>query len=264
MRSFPVALCSSLLLAGAGSTAAQVTERTGSIWQETTFIGRTVGAGLVAPLDWSAHDWLRVGGGAAALGVLSLADGEVRDFARRNRGALADDVAREAKPYGRIGSAAVVGLFLGGGLVLNDARARAVAIDALAASVLTSAFVVPAFQAASGRSRPWHDEGTHAFHPFKGRHSFPSGHTAQAFVVATVIAQHYDASWVDAAAYTGAGLVAASRIYHDAHHLSDVVTSAVIATAIGRWVVRRGSAERGSILVQPAVVGRTAGIAISF
>jgi membrane-associated phospholipid phosphatase len=254
----------SLLLGVALPAAGQVAEPTRSIWQETAFIGRAIGTGLTTPLDWTSRDWLRLGGGVAALAILSAGDETVRDFARRNQGSVGDDVAREVKPYGRIGSAAVVGLFLAGGLVLDDGRARAVAIDAVAASLLTSAIVVPALQQAIGRSRPWRNEGTHTFRPFQGGHSFPSGHSAQAFVVATVIAQHYDAAWVDAVAYTGAGLVAASRIYHDAHHLSDVVASALIATIIGRAVVRQGEDERRSVVLQPTVVGRAAGVAVMF
>jgi membrane-associated phospholipid phosphatase len=253
-----------LTILDTASGTAQSAAPTRSIFQETAFIGRSIATGFTAPLEWSTGDWLRVGGGIAALATLSLTDGAVRDASRRNRSSFGDDVARNVKPFGRMGSAIIVGGFLASGIVLDDSRARAVAIDAVAATLLTSALIIPALQHSIGRSRPWRHEGTHAFAPFGGGHSFPSGHAGQAFSVAAVIAHHYDAAWVDAVAYGGAGLVAASRVYHDAHHLSDVVASALIATVVGRAVVHMGAAERSAAAVRPAVDVRTVGFTVTF
>ena len=77
-----------------------------------------------------------------------------------------------------------------------------------------------------------------SFHPFSGSdNSFPSGHATQAFAVASVISAHSDQVWVSVTAYTIAGLVGFSRIYHNAHWTSDVTAGALIGTFVGRGVV---------------------------
>jgi membrane-associated phospholipid phosphatase len=252
-----------LTAVGTIHAAGQTGAPTRSVVEESAFVGRTVVDGLLSPLEWKGRDWLRFGGSVAALATISLADGTVRDLARRNQGSTGDELARVVKPFGRAGSAIIVGAFLTGGLVLDDARARATAIDAIAASVLTSALIVPMLQSTIGRSRPWRDDGVYAFKPFGGGHSFPSGHAGQAFAIATVIAEHYDGGWIDAVAYGGATLVAASRVYHDAHYLSDVAASAVIATLVGRTIVKHGLSER-SVPIQPAVGIGTIGFKVAF
>ncbi|MDR1984662.1 MAG: phosphatase PAP2 family protein [Prevotellaceae bacterium] len=70
--------------------------------------------------------------------------------------------------------------------------------------------------------------------------SFPSGHTATAFVAAEFLHQEYkDKSvWISIGGYTMASLVGVSRILNDKHWVSDVVAGAgvgVISTKIVYW-----------------------------
>jgi hypothetical protein len=60
------------------------------------------------------------------------------------------------------------------------------------------------------------------------RHSFPSGHTATAFVGAHLLYKEYKerALWIPLVGYTMAGLTGALRIYNNKHWLSDVVAGA--------------------------------------
>jgi membrane-associated phospholipid phosphatase len=70
--------------------------------------------------------------------------------------------------------------------------------------------------------------------------SFPSGHAAGAFSVATVIARRYkEHRWVPWAAYGIAGLFAFSRIPDRAHFPSDVFLGAALGYTITRYVVFR-------------------------
>jgi membrane-associated phospholipid phosphatase len=226
------------------------------------FIGRSLVLGVTAPVRSSGRDWLALGVGAAGIAVLSTLDGEVRDIARRNHGEFADAVARGVKPFGQLGSGAVLAGFLAAGVVLGDARALGTAVDGISGTILASALLVPALQSMTGRARPWRGEGEYSFHAFSGRHSLPSGHAAQAFVVASVIAEHYDAAWVDIAAWSAASLVALSRIYHDAHHFSDVTAGALIGGAIGRALVRADENGRRPGAVQPSAGFGTVGLTI--
>jgi hypothetical protein len=75
--------------------------------------------------------------------------------------------------------------------------------------------------------------------PFKGS-SFPSGHAAGAFSVATVIAQRYrQHRWVPWVAYGLATAVSFSRVTTSAHFPSDVFLGAALGYTITRFEVLR-------------------------
>ena len=79
----------------------------------------------------------------------------------------------------------------------------------------------------SGRERP---DGTSDL-------SFPSGHTSNSFVWATVVSRHY--GWkAGAPAYLLAGYVGASRLKSRKHHLTDVIAGATLGYIVGRTVTR--------------------------
>jgi membrane-associated phospholipid phosphatase len=70
--------------------------------------------------------------------------------------------------------------------------------------------------------------------------SFPSGHTATAFVAAEFLHQEYkdQSVWISVGGYTMASLIGISRILNDRHWLSDVVAGAgigIISTKIVYW-----------------------------
>ena len=81
--------------------------------------------------------------------------------------------------------------------------------------------------------------------------SFPSGHSATAFAVASVLERHlgYRASWP---ALAGAMYVATSRLVDNRHFLSDVMMGAGIGTAAGWTVV--GTRGRSGFALQPVPV----------
>jgi membrane-associated phospholipid phosphatase len=76
--------------------------------------------------------------------------------------------------------------------------------------------------------------------PFKGS-SFPSGHAAGAFSVATVIARRYGSRhrWVPWVAYGAASAISFSRVATSAHFPSDVFLGAVLGYTITRFEVLR-------------------------
>jgi membrane-associated phospholipid phosphatase len=93
--------------------------------------------------------------------------------------------------------------------------------------------------------------------------SFPSGHTSNAFAMASVAQLHY--GWkVGAPAYALAGLMGLSRIHQDKHWLSDVVAGAAVGYIAGRTVVRVNGrslerlASRGATLSVAPIVARHA------
>lgn len=75
--------------------------------------------------------------------------------------------------------------------------------------------------------------------PFKGS-SFPSGHAAGAFAIATVVATRYHTHrWVPWAVYGFATAVSFSRITSSSHFPSDVFLGAVLGYSITRYEVLR-------------------------
>jgi hypothetical protein len=62
------------------------------------------------------------------------------------------------------------------------------------------------------------------------KNSFPSGHTAQAFVAATFLSREYGSKspWVSIAAYTAASTVGVFRMLNNRHWVSDVLVGAGI------------------------------------
>jgi membrane-associated phospholipid phosphatase len=100
-----------------------------------------------------------------------------------------------------------------------------------------------------GRGRPFVGEGSTSFRMFSGEdayHSFPSGHTAAAFSLSTVLAHRLNNGWATAGLYTLATLTSLSRVYADEHWFSDCVFSAMLSTAITHtllhWYDERESA----------------------
>ena len=72
----------------------------------------------------------------------------------------------------------------------------------------------------------------------ENRGGFPSGHTASAFAVATVVAGRYPKHrWVPYVAYGVAGVLSLSRLPTQAHFPSDIFIGAAMGYSIGRFVV---------------------------
>lgn len=73
------------------------------------------------------------------------------------------------------------------------------------------------------------------------RRSFPSGHTATAFMTATMLTKEYvhKSVWFSVAAYSCATGIGLSRVLNNRHWLSDVMVGAgigIISTELGYWI----------------------------
>jgi len=151
----------------------------------------------------------------------------------------------------------VAGMFTAGRFA-HGTRFRAMTYDLLDAAVVNFTYT-EVLKVAVGRERPNGQDNK----------SFPSGHTSQAFAMASVAQQHY--GWkIGVPAYALAGLMGASRIHEDKHWLSDVVAGAGLGYIVGRTVVRVNSkslerlASAGATLrVSPIVTRRARGMQVS-
>ncbi|MBI5756842.1 MAG: phosphatase PAP2 family protein [Nitrospirae bacterium] len=179
---------------------------------------------------------------------------------QHNRTKAIDDTAIAVEYFGSAPSFGIMGAFYLGGAFLDNYKAKRVAMDAFAASLISAGMITTALKVVAGRSRPDEDNGTYRFQPFGGDHSFPSGHTTQAFSLASVIAEHYDEWWVDAISYGIAAGVGFARIEQEAHFPSDVVAGAVIGAVVGKTLVRYNRGFYRGITLTPSGYGSDTGI----
>jgi membrane-associated phospholipid phosphatase len=117
-----------------------------------------------------------------------------------------------------------------------------------AEAVIDSVLVVAALKLATNRERPNEGNGQGGFWPHGTRSyeldgSFPSGHAAESFALARVIASEYPSKPVQLAAYAFAVAMSVSRVTAREHFPSDVLVGGTVGYLIGGYVVRHHSAE---------------------
>ena len=93
--------------------------------------------------------------------------------------------------------------------------------------------VVGGLKYAVGRERPYEKTS-------RSNSSFPSGHSAAAFAVSSVIASEYPRLKIPA--YVLAGAVAFSRVYLGKHYPSDAIVGSAIGYGIGKLVYAKRKA----------------------
>jgi membrane-associated phospholipid phosphatase len=148
-----------------------------------------------------------------------------------------------------LGMAIVPTSFYAVGLVRKDSYAKHTAL-LVGEAVADAEILDTIMKDATGRLRPsdifphgnfsdtWF-EGHNSV--FGTRASFPSGHTIEAFSIATVFAERYRKHrWVPWVSYGLAGLVGFSRISLQAHFPSDVFAGAALGYLISHEVVLQG------------------------
>jgi len=134
-------------------------------------------------------------------------------------------------------TSAIAGTFYVIGRVGKNARARETGLLSLEA-LIDSGIVTTALKTATQRPRPSVDDASGEFYD-KGN-SFPSGHSASAWSLATVFAYEYGKRrpLVRFTAYGLATVISLSRYTGQKHFLSDVLVGSAIGFGIGRYVYR--------------------------
>lgn len=164
--------------------------------------------------------------GGAASGVISPFDEKIRD---------GWGLKEDAYTIGRVGSVmggpyvvipAVAGLLIGGHYSKND-RFRSFTYSLAQASVIKEG-LVQGLKFAVGRTRP---DGS-------DNRSFPSGHAANSFMIATVLQRYYGKT-AGIIGYSAAAFIAVSRARQNKHWASDLTAGATLGYIVGSSVCRR-------------------------
>ncbi len=193
---------------------------------------------ITSPARWDRSDWMTAGASVAAvLGTGLLLDHSVTQFMTKHANASWDRMAKDVQNLGDTPSVLIAGSTYFAGVAFKNPEVRATGIDTMVTMGIAQFLIAIPLKVVVGRSRPSRDQGTHDFHPFNGGESFPSGHTTQAFALASVIAEHADQPWVSGVSYGLAGLVGLARVEQRQHFMSDVVAAGLIGTFVGKAVV---------------------------
>jgi membrane-associated phospholipid phosphatase len=207
---------------------------------------------FTAPVRWDSRDWLIFGGIAAGIGTVMAFDEQIERGIRHARSDTMTAVFDNVQPFGNEYAIGVVGAFYVAGEIFKDPKAKNTALDSIAASAIASGILTNSLKYVVGRGRPTDNKGAYDFEPFSGRDSFSSGHTTEAFALASVITDHYPDAWVQFTAYGLAGTVGYARLNNNRHWPSDVLAGAVVGTFVGKTVVRFNRNHR-KVQLQPIV-----------
>lgn len=207
---------------------------------------------LTSPLRIDRKSALIVGGVAAGIGGLMVADKTIQRAFQENRTDTTDEIAKtfETIGFSRTVLGANVALIGAGWLFRQHEEGNKLmrtALVSLEAQLLTEG-IAGLTKFTVGRARPGAGLGTQTYEPFEGfEKSFPSSHAARSFAVAAVFADAYPQP-VPFLVYTSAALISLSRIHVNEHFASDVLAGAVLGFVIGKalsWRHRHPDMLRG-------------------
>jgi membrane-associated phospholipid phosphatase len=225
---------------------------------------------LASPARWRPSDWLKVTLLLGATTILADEEEDIQDWVQKNRNSRSAEVARFAKPLGdgRYWVPALATLYCVGYLS-GDYRARRTALLGVESLVVTGIFT-ETIKHICQKHRPrsgdlenivWdgpRGSGTNL--------SFPSGHAAVAFAVATVVASEYgDHAVVPPLMYGAATLCALSRVHDNAHWMSDVV----IGSAVGHFTAKaiiglHGGGSDWDFTLEPVIRDGLSGLSLTY
>ena len=217
-----------------------------------------IGNQALAPFHFDKKEWLLAGSSVACALVLIGNDGELDEFfkvQKKDHKWVADISPVVTRFGGDIGMYSVIGA----GVFSACIKDRKGLETSLLASqgIITSGIWTRMIKMLSGRERPFASyyysktEGGHWYGPLTSfnrnlsstKHgssfdSFPSGHTATAFSIATVVANMYkDQKIVPVISYSMATLVGLSRMTEHEHWASDVFVGGLLGYVCGNQVV---------------------------
>jgi membrane-associated phospholipid phosphatase len=186
-------------------------------------------------------------------------DEPVANHFRDHRSQTGQNVADAWAKVGTIGVGAVTAGVLAGGLISHNEKVTHAGLRLLF-SVGLAGGAAEGIKFALGRERPLQNTNALDFDPAHFDTSFPSGHTTLAFAMATSLSDDIHRTWATVGLYGLATGVAVSRVYQQAHWVSDVVGGAALGIASaklvsGRWRVFGLTPPRFLIGARGPVIG---------
>jgi len=229
-----------------------------------------------APFTLSrSEQLLALGASGVVLSAMSTLDRPVYHRLQDRSGSVRATTGGLAAPgrwYDRLGpdraALGTAGVLAAGGLVMQRRGWTRTSVRLLEAVAYTKV-VTGVAKGLVSRARPFVGGGPFAGEPgtFDGAHthtSMPSGHTARAFAIASVLAHQADRWYVSVPAYGLAASVGMERIRSGDHWLTDVAVGGALGYVIGRVVSSPASSSVGKVRYTPILSTDRVGLSIQF
>lgn len=240
---------------------------------------RTLGQDAVeiveAPFELSPSErLLALGVSGAVLSTAAALDRPAYRYTSVQSGPVARTTGPLAAPgrwYDRVGpdrfALGTAGLLAASGVVMQRRAWTRTSVRVVEALVYTK-LVTGIAKSVVNRSRPFVGKGPLAADPgaFSGAHgklSMPSGHTARAFAVASVLAHRAGRWYVSVPVYGGAASVALERVRSGDHWLTDVMVGGALGYLIGRSVAASPTSP-GDVTYAPILGTDRVGLSVRF
>ena len=209
----------------AGSLGHRFAYDMGSIYKGALFT-------FSGPARWGKQDAVIAGASVAGTGLLLLADNTVATYFREQG---------EKVPYGwhkagwymgkpQYNYAFTFGVYATG-LIFKNEKIRRTGVVIITAAT-TGGLLQTVLKQVTGRARPGANAGHLTFDPFSKKeayHSFPSGHAILSTTVFYALSKQFTNPWVKAGFYTAGLLTPVSRMWDNAHWITDVAVGAGIS-----------------------------------
>lgn len=195
-----------------------------SILTDSKTIVKGVGYTFTQPLHWQKDDFITASAIITGTGILYLSDNKARDFFSKQE----EHIPEVIKDFGFYFGKPQVFFIVSGGfyavsLITDNEKVKHTSL-LIFASAITGGAIQSISKYVVGRSRP--NNGPHnEFKPFTNEaayHSFPSGHAVLSFTMAHAIAKQFDNIWVKTGIYAIGSITPISRLWKEAHWISDV------------------------------------------
>lgn len=252
---FLAGIIATTCLYGQGVEAASPLERRWDYLKiDTKNTVKSVLNAYAGPTRWKKKEWLVAGGVALGTYGLYLLDENLHPRFVQYNERVPESIQKLAfyfgKPQYNYGLTATVYTI---GLLSKNERVRKVGV-LLIASATTAGLIQTVSKTALGRARPSAFVGNNTFSFFSSEpnyHSFPSGHAILAVTTAHALARSTKNPWLKAGIYTLGAITPVSRLWTNAHWLSDVGLSVAISIisvdSVYNYLERSGDYASGKI-----------------
>ena len=196
---------------------------------------------VTAPARWDSSDWLTAGIVTGIAAGLYDNDAKMQKWVQDHKTTTTENLGDNVTSLGLTYTPILLGGMYLYGHFADDPKMRKTVLLTIESVVLT-VISVQTLKYAVQRHRPYTGDGPHAWdgfglHGSNSRFSFPSGHAASDFAIATVIASEYDNFIVPPLAYAIAAITAVNRVSRNEHWSSDVLVGSAIGYFTGKFLV---------------------------
>jgi len=214
---------------------------------------------FTSPLHWQSSDWVKAGlATGITIGLYNFADQNVREEVQKNRSDFFDTFANGPRLLGDglfiLGSQSLLYVY---GASTDNSKLKRATLLSLESYVISGGIII-IMKSIGQRHRPYKNDGSDQWDGPSlslSNKSFPSGHSASAFAVATVFASVYkDVKFVPVICYSLASMAALSRVYDDVHWASDIFFGSVVGYFTAKSILKSNS-EENDLTIFPSTDG---------